>query len=98
MKKHTLYISLDEFGTRIGLSQLDKELIKLKNRLISLLKAERIKLKISQGELAKHLGTQQPAIARMEAGMVGDVSLDFLVRVALVLRVPLEITPLKKAA
>lgn len=98
MKKQTLYLSLDEFGKRIGLSQVDMEVIKLKIKLIAILKEARVKSKISQAELAKRMGTKQPAIARMEAGDVGDISLDYLVRIALMLRVPLEIHPLKKAA
>lgn len=98
MKKHTLYMNLDEFGTRIGLSKFDKELIKVKIGLINILRTARIKSKISQAELAKRIGTKQPAIARMEAGMVGDISLDFLTRVALALRIPFEIVPHKKAA
>lgn len=58
----------------------------------------RLKLKLSQTVLAKRLGTKQPAIARMEAGHVGDISFDFLVRVALALGVGLELSPRKKAA
>lgn len=98
MKKKKAYYSRDEFGAAIGLSALDKEVIRQKNRSIDYLKEARIKKGISQDELAKRLGTKQPAIARMEAGYVGDVSFDFLIRVAIALRVPLEITPVKKAA
>lgn len=53
---------------------------------------------ISQGDVAKRLGTHQPAIARMESGYVGEISFDFLIRVALALSVSIELTPLKKAA
>jgi DNA-binding XRE family transcriptional regulator len=95
MKKQTLYISLEEFGKRIGLSKLDREIIKLKIKLIVILKEARVKSKISQAELAKRIGTKQPAVARMEAGDVGDISLDYLIRAALALRVPLEILPIK---
>lgn len=95
---HKTELSLDKFGTRIGLSSLDKEVIAQKNRIIDLLKAARIKLGLSQGDVAKRLGTHQPAIARMESGYVGEISFDFLIRVALALRVSIELAPLKKAA
>ena len=98
MKKKGTYYSRDKFGTAIGLSALDKEVVRQKNRSIDYLKEARLKKGISQAELARRLGTKQPAIARMEAGYVGDVSFDFLIRVAIALQVPLEITPLKKAA
>lgn len=98
MKKHKLYLSLDKFGSRIGLSNLDKEVVTQKNRMIDRLRVARTKLGLSQNELAKKLGTKQPAIARMESGYVGEVSFDFLIRVALALRVSIELSPLKKAA
>lgn len=96
MKKK--YLNVDEFGHAVGLTSLDKEMIRQKNRIIDYLKEVRLKKGVSQYEVAKRLGTKQPAIARMEAGDTGEVSFDFLVRVALALRVSLEITPLKKAA
>lgn len=98
MKKHKLYLSLDKFGSRIGLTSLDKEVVAQKNRMIDCLRAARTKLGLSQGDLAKKMGTKQPAIARMESGYVGDVSFDFLIRVALALRVPIELAPVKHAA
>lgn len=98
MKKKKIYYNKEEFGSAIGLSALDKEIIRQKNLTINYLKEARTKKGISQEELAKILGTKQPAIARMEAGYVGEVSFDFLIRVAIALKVSLEITPLKKAA
>ena len=91
-------LGLEEFGAAIGLSALDKEVVRQKNRIIDVLKAARLKLKLSQVALAKRLGTKQPAIARMEAGHVGEISFDFLVRVALAFGVGLELLPRKKAA
>lgn len=98
MKKKRSYLRVEEFGSEIGLTALDKELVAQKNLAIDHLKKMRIKKGISQDELATRLGTKQPAIARMEAGYVGEVSFDFLIRVALALRVSLDIVPLKKAA
>lgn len=98
MKKKKFYLNVGKFGTTIGLSALDKEIIRQKNRMIDHLKEARLNKEISQAELAKKLGTQQPAIGRMEAGYVGEVSFDFLIRVALALGIPLEIIPSKKAA
>lgn len=98
MKKKRSYLRVEEFGSEIGLTALDKELVAQKNLAIDHLKKMRIKKGISQDELATRLGTKQPAIARMEAGYVGEVSFDFLIRVALALRVSLDIVPIKKAA
>jgi len=98
MKKKKFYLNVGKFGAAIGLSALDKEIIRQKNRMIDHLKEVRLKNEISQAELAKKLGTKQPAIGRMEAGYVGEVSFDFLIRVALALGVSLEIVPSKKAA
>lgn len=98
MKKKKFYLSIDKFGTAIGLNALDKEVIRQKNRMIDYLKESRLKKGISQKELAEKLGTQQPAVGRMEAGVVGEVSFDFLIRVALALGVSLAVVPTKKAA
>jgi DNA-binding XRE family transcriptional regulator len=97
-KKRKVFLSLEEFGSAIGLSQLEKELIHQKNRLIDHLKEVRVKRGLTQAELARKVGTLQPAIARMEAGQVGDVSFDFLIRVALALGITLEVSSHKKAA
>ena len=98
MKRRRKYLNLEEFGAAIGLGRLDREIVRQKNRVIDYLKAARLKKGVSQAELAKKLGTKQPAIARMEAGYVGKISFDFLVRVALALGVPMEVTPARKAA
>lgn len=98
MKKTKKYLDLEEFGTSIGLTKEDKEVIRQKNRIIDVLKKTRLKKNWSQGDLARRMGTKQPAIARMEAGQVGDVSFDFLIRVALVLGIRLELIPSREAA
>lgn len=98
MKNKNKHLSLDEFANKIGLKKIDREMIRQKNAIITQLKSARLKKKISQVDLAKRLGTKQPAIARMESGFVGDVSFDFLIRVAMVLGVLLEIGGHKKAA
>lgn len=98
MKKKNTFLNLEEFGSAIGLNKLDKEMIRQKNQIIDYLKTLRIKKRLSQGELAKRLGTKQPAIARMEVGQVGEVSFDFLIRAGLVLGVELKLIQHKKAA
>ena len=98
MKRKKKYIGLEEFGSKIGLTAWDKEIIREKNRIIGVLKSTRIKKKWSQGELARRMGTKQPAIARMEVGQVGDVSFDFLIRVALILGIHVELIQTKEAA
>lgn len=97
-KRGKIFLSLGEFGSAIGLSQLEKELIHQKNRMIDYLKVARSARGLTQAELARKVGTLQPAIARMEAGQVGDVSFDFLIRVALALGISLEVSSHKKAA
>lgn len=92
------YKNVDEFGESLGLSKVDMELIRYKKELIEKLKEKRKKLRMSQVELARQIGSQQPAIARMEAGLVGQVSLDFLAKVAMTLGVVISIRGLTKAA
>lgn len=79
--------SSKEFGAFLGLSDLDMEIITRKKKLIEKLKKARIDQEISQVELARILETKQPSIARMESGLVSEVSLDFLAKVAIVLGV-----------
>ncbi len=98
MKNKKSFLKLDEFGTAIGLSKLDKEIIRQKNLIIDCLKNVRIKKGLSQADVAKRLDTHQPAIARMETGQVGDISFDFLIRVALVMGIELKLVQHKSAA
>ncbi len=90
--------SAREFGRSLGLTDIEMELAKQKSKLIQQLKQMRIKKGISQAALAKTLGSKQPAIARMEAGQVSDVSMDFLIRAALALKVTVKIGAMKNAA
>ena len=46
---------------------------------------------VSQAALAGMIGTKQPAIARMESGQISQVSMDFLVKVAMVLDVSFNV-------
>ena len=87
-----------EFGRSLGLTDIEMEIAKQKSKLIQQLKQMRIRRGISQAALAKTLGSKQPAIARMEAGQVSDVSKDFLIRAALALNVAVKIGAMKKAA
>lgn len=87
-----------EFGKAIGLSNIDMELIQQKKKLIKKLKNKRLELNISQTELANMLGTKQPAIARMESGLVSEVSMDFLLKIAMILNISITIKPVIKMA
>lgn len=91
MKNKTTYKSVSEFGKALGLTEVEMELIRHKKKLIEKLKLTRLKRKISQARLAEMIGSKQPAVARMESGMVSEVSLDFLAKIALVLDVTLTI-------
>lgn len=90
--------SAKDFGRALGLSDIEMQMIRQKQKLIERLKAARLKQGLSQLEVATLLGSRQPAIARMEAGQVSQVSMDFLLRAALVLRVAVTIRPEKLAA
>lgn len=98
MKKNILFKSIDDFGRSLGLTDIDMEIIRQKKRLIEKLKAARIKQKLSQSDLAKLVGSKQPTIARMESLQVSHVSMDFLIRVAIALKVSVSIKPIKEAA
>lgn len=96
--KVTRYKTAKEFGASIGLSDLEMELILQKKRLIEKLRATRIRKAVSQAKLAELVGSKQPAIARMESGQVSEVSMDFLVKVALALGVSVSIRSANEAA
>ena len=99
MKKGKIkFLTLNEFASSVGLNHLEKELVRQKNRIIDYLKKVRLQKQLSQVVLAHKVGTKQPAIARMEAGQVGEVSFDFLIRVAVALNISLELVPIKRAA
>ncbi len=92
MKKKTTYHNAFEFGIGLGLTEVEISLIRQKKRMIEKLKAARLKKRISQAVLASMIGSKQPAIARLESGLVAEVSLDFLAKVALTLDVTLKIS------
>lgn len=93
MKNTIRYKNSEEFGKSLGLTSFDLEIIQQKKRLIEKLKKARVKKELSQAELAKIVESKQPAIARMEAGQVSQVSMDFLIRVAIALKVSVIIKP-----
>ena len=82
----------------MGLSDLDMELVRQKKRLIERLRKARIRRKISQSQLAMTMGSKQPSIARMESGQVSEVSMDFLLRIALILNIQVTIHTYARAA
>lgn len=90
--------SMKEFGLFLGLTEIEMEVGRQKRALIQKIAAARAQKKLSQAKLAKLLGTKQPAIARMEAGQVSHVSLDFLLRAVLVLGLTHTFKPLKDVA
>ncbi len=98
MKETMKFKNSKELGRALGLSDVEMELSRQKTKLIQQLTAARLKKGISQAALAKVLGSKQPAIARMEAGQVSLVSMDFLIKAALALNVSVHIGTMKKAA
>ena len=96
-EKNKTFKSGKELGSFLGLSDLDMKLVDQKKKLIEKLKKARSDQDISQAELAKMLQTKQPAIARMESGLVSEISFDFLAKVALVLGVSFTFKSAKAA-
>lgn len=90
--------SAQDFGRALGLLDVEMELIRQKKKLIERLKVARTRKGLSQAEVARLVGSKQPAIARMEAGQVSQVSMDFLLKAALVLGIAVMIKPTKLAA
>jgi DNA-binding XRE family transcriptional regulator len=97
-KNTVTFKSADDFGLAFGLSDLDMELLRQKKRFIAKLRKTREDLGMTQAHLAKLVGTKQPAIARMEAGDIGSVSLDFIGKIAMVLGTTMTIRPPKHDA
>ena len=99
MKKNLeVYESIEDLGKTLGLSKAEIALIHEKKKAIAKLKAARERKGLTQAQVAKLANTKQPAIARMEVGLVSEVSLDFLFKVAWVLNVKLTIHSTKEAA
>lgn len=98
MSDNKTFKNINDFGRHLGLTDLDMELVQQKKKLIQKLKKTRLDKNISQTELANLIGTKQPAIARMESGEVAQVSLDFLIRIALTLGVSYTFKSSKAAA
>ncbi len=96
--KVTRYKTAKEFGASLGLSDIEMEIIRQKKKIIDELKITRIKKKLSQSDLATLVGSKQPAIARMESGQISEVSMDFLLKVALALDVSMTIGSMDEAA
>ena len=68
----------------LGLTKVEEALVELKLTLSRRLKEKRSRNRMSQGQLAKVLGSSQSRVAKMEAGDP-SVSLDLLIRSLLTL-------------
>jgi ribosome-binding protein aMBF1 (putative translation factor) len=68
----------------LGLSSEEEAYIEIKLRLAEGLRNQRLRLQMTQSDLAKKLKSSQSRVARMEAGE-SSVSLDLLVRSLLAL-------------
>ena len=87
----TVYKNAEEFAKDMGISEIEMALLREKVRIVTKLTAKRMDAGISQAQLARMLGTKQPAIARMESGQISQVSMDFLTKVAMVLDVSFNV-------
>lgn len=90
-KNNTRFKDVKSFGHSLGLNHLEMELILEKKKIIEKLKKAREKQGLTQSDLARIVGSQQPAISRMESGQVSEVSMDFLCKVAFALGVSVTI-------
>jgi len=77
--------------TSVKFSEMERDLLRQKAQLIKRLKDKRIEMGISQSELAEMIGTKQPAINRMESFVTENVSMDFILKVAMALNVSISI-------
>ena len=68
------------------------ESLKPKYEIIQSLIKRRNQLRISQSQLAKTVGTKQPAISRLERGEFNNVTLSTLIKVAHALDLDLDIS------
>jgi DNA-binding XRE family transcriptional regulator len=68
----------------LGLSAEEAALVEMKLRLSQALRARRAALRLTQGALAKRLGSSQSRVAKMEAGD-RSVSIDLLLKALLAL-------------
>ncbi len=68
------------------------ESLKPKYEMIQSLIKRRNQLRISQSQLAKTVGTKQPAISRLERGEFNNVTLSTLIKVAHALDLDLDIS------
>jgi len=89
-------------GEFLGLSSEEAQIVEMKLALSETLRRRREKCDLTQGELAKKLGSSQSRIAKLESGAAG-VSLDLLFRALLALGatpadIAREIRPKKRSA
>jgi DNA-binding XRE family transcriptional regulator len=70
----------------LGLSDDEVALIDLKVRLVRMLRSTRDRAGVTQGELARRIGSSQSRLAKLEAASP-DVSLDLICRALLALGV-----------
>jgi predicted transcriptional regulator len=68
------------------------EALKPKYDLIQSLIKRRNQLNMSQSQLARNIGTRQPAISRLERGDFNNITLSTLMKVAQALDLDLDIT------
>lgn len=66
--------------------------LKPKYEMIQSLIKRRNQLRISQSQLARTIGTRQPAISRLERGEFNNVTLSTLIKVAHALNLDLDIS------
>jgi predicted transcriptional regulator len=92
-KKHTT--NFEEFeGELLKDPEIRKEYesLKPKYEMIQSLIKRRNQLRMSQSQLARTVGTKQPAISRLERGEFNNVTLSTLIKIAHALDLDLDIS------
>lgn len=84
--QHHLNTSLQDDDFKVAYEQKE-----LRFKIIDILVGLRVQYKLTQGELAKKLGTTQTVISRIENGSV-NVGIDFLQKLANAFNKKIEIT------
>ena len=91
MVKKLVFKDEMEMASFLGLSAFDVAIAKEKGRISRLLRTARLKANVTQRDLATLVGSSPSAIARLEAGDNVSVSLEYLLKVATALEVPVLI-------
>src|SRR5258708_32030342 len=70
---------IGDYGDFLGLNDEERQLVELRIKISRTIRQLREKHNMTQGQLARKIGSSQSRIAKLEAGL-DDISLDLLMR------------------